>query len=199
MEPIFTRIYERRVWGDNANPDYNGSSGSGSSIEYNKMYIPFLRDFITTHNIKRVTDIGCGDFRCGRLIYDAIDIEYTGYDAYSKVVEYNATHNPLPKYKFIHLDACNNKELIQAGELCILKDIIQHWSLDNIYSFLDYLVLSKKFRYILIINCCNQVQDNPTGYDGGYIELSCEFLPLKKYNAKRLFNYNNKEISLIEL
>jgi len=199
MEQIFTHIYEKRVWGDNGNPGYNGSSGTGSSIEYNHEYIKFLIQFIRTNNIKKVTDIGCGDFRCGPSIYDTLNIEYTGYDAYRKIIEYNSSQHLSPKYTFIHLDACNNKEMIQGGELCILKDIIQHWSVNNIYSFLDYLVSSKKFKFILIINCCQQRIDNPIGNDGEYIELNCNFLPLKKYNPKRLFNYANKEISIIEV
>ena len=29
MEEIFTNIYEDKRWGDNANPEYNGTSGKG--------------------------------------------------------------------------------------------------------------------------------------------------------------------------
>jgi hypothetical protein len=121
MEQVFTNIYENKLWGNNGNPEYNGSSGSGSDVDFNKdSYVPFLKKFINDNNIKNVTDLGCGDFRCGKLIYDDLDIKYTGYDAYLKVIEYNSKQQALPKYSFIHLDFCNNKESIINGELCIL-------------------------------------------------------------------------------
>ena len=197
MEQCFTNVYENNSWGNNNNAEYNGSSGEGSAINYNEnTYIPFLKKFITNNNIKNIVDLGCGDFRCGKLIYDDLDILYTGYDTYKKVINYNSTHNLLPKYSFTHLDFCNYKETIN-GELCILKDVIQHWSLDDIYTFLDYLVEHKKFKYILICNCCQQIKDNTNIENGDFRQLSCEYFPLKKYNPVKLYNYYSKEVSVI--
>jgi len=199
MEKIFTDVYERHEWGDNKNTEYDGSSGDGSSIIFNKdTYIPFLKKFIIEHNIENIVDFGCGDFRCGKLIYDDLDILYTGYDAYKKIIDYNSKQYSLPKYSFIHLDFCNNKEIIKNGDMCILKDVIQHWSLDNIYKFLDYLVENKNFKYILICNCGYQTQDDIGIQDGNYRPLSCEYLPLKKYNPVKLYNYHVKEVSVIK-
>ena len=200
MEQIFTNIYENNSWGCNNNAEYNGSSGPGSAVEYNRhVYIPFLKKFIIDNNINNIVDLGCGDFNCGSLIYDDLDIIYTGYDAYKKVTDYNSKHHSLPKYTFKHLDFFNRKEEIIDGELCILKDVIQHWSLDNIYNFLDYLIEHKKFKYILICNCCNQTVDNTNIKNGGWRPLNSNYLPLKKYNPKKLLNYNTKEVCVIKI
>jgi hypothetical protein len=200
MEICFTNVYENKIWGNNNKVEYNGSSGSGSSIEYNKdTYVPFLKKFIIDNNIQNIVDLGCGDFRCGKLIYDDLNIKYTGYDVYKKVIEYNLNNNALPKYSFIYLDFCNNTENIINGDICILKDVIQHWSLYDIYKFLDYLVENKKFKYILICNCCNQRQDNTDILNGDFRELSCEYLPLKKYNPIKLYNFYSKEVSVIKI
>ena len=200
MEQVFTNIYENNIWGNNNISQYNGSSGGGSDIDYNKnSYVPFLKKLITDNNIKNIVDLGCGDFKCGKLIYDDVDISYTGYDAYKKVIDYNSTQYPVPKYVFTHLDFCNNKEKIINGDMCILKDVIQHWSLDNIYIFLDYLIEYKKFKFILICNCCNQTQDDIDIQNGGWRPLSCEYLPLKKYNPIKLYNFHSKEISVIKI
>jgi len=200
MEQVFTNVYESKLWGDNGNVEYNGSSGDGSDVDYNKgTYVPFLKKFINDHNIKNIVDLGCGDFRCGELIYGDLDILYNGYDAYKKMINYNSKKYSLPKYSFTHLDFCNNKENIINGELCILKDVVQHWSLDNIYNFLDYLVENKKFKYILICNCCNQTEDDTNIQNGDFRPLSCHYLPLKKYNPVKLYNYDSKEISVIEI
>jgi hypothetical protein len=200
MEECFTNVYENKVWGDNNMAEYTGGSGLGSTLNYNQdTYVPFLKKFIRDNNIKNVVDFGCGDFICGKIIYDNLDILYTGYDTYKKLIDYNSKSHSLPKYSFIHLDFCNNKENIINGELCILKDVMQHWSLDNIYTFLDYLVETKKFKYILICNCCFQRQDDPDIVNGDFRPLSCDYLPLKKYNPTKLYNYYSKEISVIEI
>jgi hypothetical protein len=200
MESVFTHIYENNVWGNNNSTEYNGSSGGGSEINFNRdTYIPFLKKFITDNNIKTIVDLGCGDFRCGKLIYDDLNILYNGYDAYKKIIDYNSKQYLFSKYSFTHLDFCNNKESILTGELCILKDVIQHWSLENINTFLDYLIEYKKFKFILICNCCDQVQDNTDISNGGSRPLSCEYFPLKKYNPIKLFNYHTKEVSVIEI
>ena len=181
MEHVFTNIYEKQIWGNNQNPEYSGSSGSGSVLCNNKdTYIPFLKKFIVNNNIKTIVDLGCGDFMCGKLIYDDLDILYTGYDAYKKVIDYNSKNNPLPKYSFIHSDFFKDKESIKKGELIILKDVLMHWSLDDIHTFLDYLIESKKCKYILLCNCCDQKKDNPNIKTGEWRQLSCDYLPLKK-------------------
>jgi hypothetical protein len=199
MEKVFTSVYERSLWGNNYIDEYSGSSGLGSEIEYNAYhYVPFLKKFITDNDIKSIVDLGCGDFKCGKMIYDDLDVLYTGYDAYKKIIDYNSSQYSLPKYSFTHLDFCNNKENIIHGELCILKDVIQHWSLDNIYTFLDYLIEKKIFKYILICNCCYQIKDNTDIPDGYFRQLSCEYFPLKKYNPVKLYNYHSKEVCLIK-
>lgn len=198
MENLFTNIYEHKIWGNNYNFHYMGSSGEGSSINYNKdSYVIFLKKFINDHQIKTVVDFGCGDFLCGPYIYDDLAIKYIGYDVYKKVIDFNSSQYPTSKYNFIHLDFTENKDEIQSADLCILKDVIQHWPLENIYNFLDYLVETKKFKYILICNCCYQTNDDPDISLGQFRCLSCDFLPLKKYNPFKLYNYNTKEVSVI--
>jgi hypothetical protein len=197
MEKVFTDIYESGLWGTNHHPAYSGNSGRGSDVDFNKdTYVPFLKNFIISNNIKSVVDMGCGDFRTGKLIYDELDVTYTGYDAYKKVVDYHATQYPSPKYSFEHVDIFNDRDNIVGGDLCILKDVLQHWKMDEIYSFLDYLIERGAFKYILICNCCNQTEDNPAN-DGRSIPLSADFLPLKRYNPVKLYKYNTKEVSVI--
>ena len=199
MEEIFTNIYENSMWGTNNNSEYKGSSGSGSEIDYNKnTYIPFIQKFILDNKIKTIVDLGCGDFKCGPLIYDNLDILYTGYDAYNKIIQYNSKQHSISKYNFIHLDFYNKKENIINSDLCILKDVLQHWKMNEIYLFLDYLIDTKKFKYILLCNCCNQKENDPINNDRS-TPLSINFLPLKKYNPVKLYTFHSKEISVITI
>jgi hypothetical protein len=199
MEHIFTNIYETNHWGDNHHTDYKGSSGGGSDIEYNiNTYIPFLKTFLTEHAIKQVVDLGCGDFKCGSLIYEDLDVLYHGYDTYKKIIDYHSTIYSSPKYHFTHLDFYSNPDKIVSADLYILKDVLQHWTTQEIYRFLDYLVEQKKCKFILIINCCNQYLHNPSNFSRS-TPLSADFLPLKKYNPTKIYNYHTKEVSVIQL
>ena len=72
---------------------------------------------------------------------------------------------------------------------------------------MDYITSNKIFKYILIINTCNQNINNQELLGENALNpfrsLSGNFLPLKKYNARILYNYGEKddpkEISLINL
>jgi len=50
------------------------------------------------------------------MIYDTLDIKYTGYDVYKKVIEYNnIKHKLCDKYCFKYLDIYNNREEIKES------------------------------------------------------------------------------------
>jgi hypothetical protein len=198
MEKTFVTVYENKEWGDNAHEGYSGSSGPGSSLQFNRQtYIPFLKDFIVRHNIKSVVDLGCGDFQCGEMIYHDLDVTYTGYDVYHKLIENHKKTFFAPKYSFIHLDFCSQKDHVVNSDLCILKDVLQHWSLDNINTVLTYFIQHKKFKFILICNCSAQTTDNVDIRDGGFRPLNSDYLPLKKYKCQKLYTYHGKEVSVI--
>lgn len=70
MEEVFTNIYETKYWGDS-----EFYSGPGSEVFYLKdNYVPFLKQFILDNSIKSIVDLGCGNFKCGPLVYDDLDI-----------------------------------------------------------------------------------------------------------------------------
>lgn len=197
---IFTNIYENNIWGNDSSIDnlYKGTSGGGSEINNCRQYIDFVREFIIKNKINKVIDLGCGDWQASYLIYEKLDnIYYYGYDAYEKLII--SHENKYPDYSFIHLDFVDQKEKIESGDLCILKDVLQHLSNISIDTLLNYLIKEKKFKYILITNDGNQKSNNIDINNGEYRRLSANFDPLKKFKTKIIYGYKNKEVSLIEL
>ena len=204
METLFTKIYETNAWGSSISTDFDGNSGGGSAVNSNiTTYIPFLRSFITDNQIKSVVDLGCGDFRCGPHIYDDLDVSYFGYDTYEKVITcHKKTFFDSKKYTFCHLDFSIHPDEIVGADLCILKDVLQHWeNFDDIYRVLDSLTTSKKFKYIMIVNCSYQDKDgykeNKMYGPGVFRPLSARFLPLQKYTPTIIYKYGSKEVSII--
>ena len=69
---------------------------------------------------------------------------------------------------------------------------------------MDYITKSKKFRYILIINCYNTTPENTKDYrkdivGGEFSSLSALRYPLNKYAPEILYIWDTKELSLITL
>jgi hypothetical protein len=77
-----------------------------------------------------------------------------------------------------------------------VKDVLQHWEINEIYTFLDYLVENKVFKYILVTNCSHQEKDNPENHERS-TPLSADLFPLKKYNPLKQYKYYTKEVSII--
>ena len=134
-------------------------------------------------------------------------VNYTGYDAYKKLVDYNnKKYEGYGMYKFIHSDfrEIGEREHIVPAELCILKDVIQHWPTADIIAFLDYLIESKKFKYILLCNCFIGNPENTATHrtdikPGGFSSLSSQTYPLNKYNMEVVYRWDTKEVSLITI
>jgi hypothetical protein len=194
---VFETVYRCKMWGDNGEADYPGSSGHGSSIEYNSEYIPFLREFIIQHQVRSVVDMGCGDWRCGVITYGPLlPLKYTGYDVFQDIIDANNKKYPNDHWKFEKLNCCADPERMVAGDLLVIKDVLQHWTDFEITWTLKWLIASKKYKYILITNCIGDT--NATLKQAGHWRgLSADHSLLKEFKPKTLLKYNSKEVMLI--
>ena len=103
-----------------------------------------------------------------------------------------------PKYSFDFLDAATNMKDIKPADMCIIKDVLQHWPTENIIALLDYVIENRIFKYILITNCCCQVEEARSYMKfGGWGPLLSTMYPLNKYNPEEILRYHSKQISLI--
>lgn len=192
MERIFSHIYENNVWGDNGLEEYRGSSGPGSSKEYNLEYVKFVNEFIEEKNIKKVIDVGCGDWRIGEILFSDKEIDYTGYDVYNELINYLNSKHGSERKRFIKLDASSEKEKIKSADLLLCKDVLQHWDNASVVDFVNWAIDSKKFKYVMITNC--------RGFNlndvliGGWRGLGFGHPLLSKFS--RVFSYKTKDVLL---
>ena len=190
MVEIFTNTYE--------NQNGLGLNMPGSNLNYNNEYILFLKEFIKNNNINVVVDLGCGNFEIGIELYKELNVMYNGIDVYKKQIDY---HNSITKklssfWSFDNFDFYNEKEKIPFGDLCIIKDVFQHWDYNLTYNFLNYLTQSNKFKYILICNCSYQVDDHQHISTGVFRPINKKFYPLNKFELIKVFSYNTKDVYL---
>lgn len=173
----------------------NGESGSGSDPINALPYMMTLQTFLVKNNIKSVVDLGCGDWQFSRYIdWDGID--YTGIDCVPEVINTVTTH--YNNHKFMCLDFTEEVDKIPSADMCILKDVIQHWPDELLTKFLHSIIDKKLFKYILITNCSYQEKDYRNCKIGAFVPVSPKLKPLSDFNPQILKSYDTKTICFIQ-
>jgi SAM-dependent methyltransferase len=180
---IFSDIYKNKKWGaDNESLFY---SGSGSDDEHSVPYINVISEFIQANKIKTVVDLGCGDFRIGRRITETSQVSYTGVDVVKDLVKYNNRNFKRENIRFLYKNIVKDK--LPDGELCLIRQVLQHLSNNDIKAIVDKC---KKYKYLIItehlpLSLTNEpnIDKQP---DAGirYYAGSGVYLDLPPYNKK---------------
>ena len=63
---------------------------------------------------------------------------------------------------------------------------------------MNYLIQSKKFKYILICNCSYQTNDSQHINTGVFRPINKNFYPLNEFELIKVFSYNTKDVYLYE-
>ena len=186
---IFTKIYNKKIWAMGENVPL---SGRGSSLNYNKKYLPFLQNFIEPY--ANILDIGCGDMTTTAHL-NLSNKNYTGIDCVESVIENNKSKYQTESIKFICKDIVKGLDY-NGYDLIIIKDVLQHLSNEDIISILDSLPKVP----ILIVNGISKIEKERSVKNYyHYSPLNFKHYPLSKYNIKPIFQYKFKEVGVINL
>lgn len=192
----FKFIYENCIWGNNNDPNYKGSSGTGSKLENCLPYVCFLRGWLLGSDVKSVCDVGCGDLRHFYPLYEGTGVSYTGYDIYDPIIE---AHKTVPHYRndlwtFVTKHCLTDRDTMVSADLLVLKDVLQHWTDSEVSLFLDWAT-SGKYAHILLTNCVGDVTgtlDTPGRWRG----LTESHPLLVNYKFRCVFAYDTKRCLL---
>jgi SAM-dependent methyltransferase len=135
---VFETIYAQSIWG--------GGSGAGSDLERAAVYVALVQHLLETRAIRRVVDLGCGDWRFARHI-DWSGVEYFGYDVVPSVIANNQAHYGASNVQFGLADVTDMK--IEACDLLLCKDVLQHLDNSRVAGVLRNLANA---RYWLVAN-----------------------------------------------
>ena len=142
MESKFTDIYDKKKWGSK---NGKGSSGSGSNCSPDtKWYISLLMRHIEETESKSICDMGCGDWEFSKTI-DWSGLHYTGIDCVKSVIDNNRLNYEKDNIKFIHGEA---GDIPKGYDLVILKDVIQHWTDEQIEESLPQIISNNKYVFL---------------------------------------------------
>lgn len=142
VEEAFSAIYRSHAWGSLHNRPY--CSGDGSIREDAVgPYCQMIRDFIAGNNIKRVVDLGCGDFAvASRLVGSGV--HYIGIDVVPNLIRYNQEHFGSSAVEFCCINIIDDE--LPQGDLCLVRQVFQHLSNAQILKTLKSLA---RYRYVI--------------------------------------------------
>lgn len=137
----FGEIYEKNVWGGAKGEFY---SGDGSGERYATIYAETIRKFIADKNVKRVVDLGCGDFRvASKFVSDAF--HYTGCDVVFSLVKHLNENYKSDTVEFRCVNIIEDE--LPDGDLCLIRQVLQHLANAEIKQVLEN---AQKYKYLIV-------------------------------------------------
>jgi SAM-dependent methyltransferase len=137
---VFSHIYSRNMWGGNQG-EFN--SGNGSSDALSADYVKAIARLVKKEGVRSILDIGCGDFRVGRLVESFVD-RYIGVDVVPSLITHLREKWENEKISFLAADARTNT--LPEADLVLVRQVLQHLSNADIC-----MVLENLSRYPLIV------------------------------------------------
>jgi SAM-dependent methyltransferase len=134
LSETFARIYTSGAW---APSEEQFSSGSGSAGAAADEYCRHVVDFIRTHEIQSIVDLGCGDFRIGRRLVSETSVRYLGVDIVRDLIDWNNARFSSERIAFACADL--TKERLPQAQLCLVRQVLQHLSNAEIQAALTHI------------------------------------------------------------
>lgn len=141
---IFTEIYKNNRWGGEAG-DF--CSGTGSVMnEITQSYVDKITDYLHSYgpNKPTIVDLGCGDFRIGRNFISHCS-QYIAVDVVPDLIEKHKASGYAKEVTFLCLDLI--EDVLPDGDVCFLRQVLQHLSNSQIAKILPKLA---KYKIIFI-------------------------------------------------
>jgi SAM-dependent methyltransferase len=138
----FTTIYQERLFGDS--PGEKFYSGSGSTGRFADAYYKLVEDLVHEKGIRSLVDLGCGDFRIGARLAPLVE-KYTGIDIVPDLIDHNQANYGSERVSFVCLDIVDDP--LPAGDLCLLRQVLQHLNNAEISTVLQKLTT---YKWVLV-------------------------------------------------
>jgi hypothetical protein len=176
----FSQTYQDQLWGNVAGERF--FSGGGSLEEFTGPYVDWVARFVIDHKINTIVDLGCGDFRVGRRICNAVEANYIGVDIVPALIAHNEAQFGDGRISFKLGDIIEDE--LPNGELCLIRQVLQHLSNEQIS---QVLANCSKYPYLAVTE---DVYNGPTarpnldimhGPDNRLFQHSGVFLDLEPF------------------
>jgi len=138
----FKTVYSENLW-----KNQESISGDGSTLNCSLEYLKFIEKFIVDNRIKKILDIGCGDFNLMRHL-NLSYIEYVGIDMIKDLIDINNKKYGNHNINFFNVKI-HEFDYADKYDLILCKDVLQHWSNQSVINFHRSL---KNYNYCILVN-----------------------------------------------
>jgi perosamine synthetase len=140
-ERLFAWVYDNNQWGRSPTGErFYSDSPEKQAASYRR----FVADFVRERGVKRVVDLGCGDFVNAGAI-DIGDAHYTGVDIYDELIAENNRRHGDDRHEFVVADLVDDE--LPDGDLCLVTAVLYLMSHADVQRVLAKL---RKYRYVLV-------------------------------------------------
>ena len=181
---VFADIYKNGEWGGQFG---QFCSGSGSNEYHASRYADVIRAVIRDKKIRSVVDLGCGDFTVGAKL-QMEGVRYTGVDIVCDLIRLNQEKFGSANVSFQCADIIT--EDLPAGDLCLIRQVLQHLSNAEILSILknvrkyEYVIITEHYPAPFVRYLPNL--DKPHGPDTRIYDNSAVYLDQPPFNVSNL-------------
>jgi SAM-dependent methyltransferase len=143
LADTFDRIYSSRVWSGENRSDL--SSGHGSTGRFPEAYCALLKDLLSRYSIHSIADLGCGDFRTGKLISELVPC-YIGVDIAQVVVDANTRTFGGERIRFVRGDITS--DALPPADAAIVRQVLQHLTNAEVQAVLDNVLRTYPVAFV---------------------------------------------------
>jgi hypothetical protein len=184
---VFTRVYRSNFWG------VGESSGDGSKLEEAQPLLDLMATLRDLGAWRSIVDLGCGSgLVASHLPFDLVE----AVDVYSPHLERRRAAHPAIRWHMLDVD--RDRELLPAGDVALMKDVLHHWPSDLVVDWLTWAMQCGKWKWLVIAQDRQQHDDNSDCILGGYRALDYRMSPLKAIPVRPLMKWIHKEAFLVE-
>jgi 2-polyprenyl-3-methyl-5-hydroxy-6-metoxy-1,4-benzoquinol methylase len=182
MQKLFENIYSLHHWYDE-----ESLSGPGASLRQTQTVRTVIATVLKEHGIKTLLDIPCGDFNWMKEV-DLTDVEYTGADIVSTLIEQNESRYSSSSKRFNWSDITSSP--LPKVDLIFCRDCLVHFSYPDIRKAIQNIKRSKS-KFLLTTTFVNR--DNEDIRTGSWRPLNLQRRPFSFPQPMQLYIENCTE------
>lgn len=182
---VFEAIYAGDRWG--------GGSGPGSTPAFCAPLVDWLADYIARERVKWLVDLGCGDFQWMPAVIAATGVGYAGLDVVEELLAGHRSRHPGLRFLAADVATAPADELPE-GDLYWAKDVLQHWSSEQVETWLARFFAARPAAHLVVCNCSGQRGRRRLDSRWRFAPLSASQPPLAAWRPEVLFEWGGKEV-----
>lgn len=204
LDQKFNYIYKNKFWGSKTDKEFYSGEGSHDPKIANP-YVEIITKFLSKLSNPVVVDLGCGDFNIGSKI-SHLSKKYYAIDLVEDLINYNKENFKNENLIFSKLDI--TKDTLPNGDVCLVRQTLQHLSNEDIFSFINNI--NGKYKFLIVtehlpganFNANSNIGTNPDTrqlFNSGVVLHKPPF-NLKFKSFKKLLNVNidDDDSSIVE-